>query len=208
MKFQISFDALDIDHNLKIAHQVIHLVDSIEIGTLPILKHGVRVVEVFREAFPHKIIFCDTKIVDRGREVVGLFGQAGCDWVSVMGGTSKEVIQNVCTKAHDMGKKVILDILDAGSPGQAALDAKSFGVDALMFHQPYDKSGQVLIFVEDWNMLKGNTNLPIYISSKIGRDNIDHIVALNPDGIIVGKAITESADPLAEAQFFYEKCKI
>ncbi len=207
MKFQISFDALDIDHNLKIAHQVIHLVDSIEIGTLPILKHGVRVVEVFREAFPHKIIFCDTKIVDRGREIVGMFGQAGSDWVSVMGGTSKEVIQNVCTKAHDMGKKVILDILDAGSPGQAALDAKSFGVDALMFHQPYDKSGQVLIFVEDWNMLKGNTNLPLYISSKVGRDNIDHLVALNPDGIIVGKAITESADPLAEAQFFYEKCK-
>ncbi len=207
MKFQISFDTLDIDHNLKVAHQVIHLVDSIEIGTLPILKHGVRVVEIFREQFPHKIIFCDTKIVDRGREIVSLFGQSGGDWVSVMGGTNKEVIQNVCTKAHDMGKKVMLDILDAGSPGQAALDAKSFGVDALMFHQPYDQTGQTLIFVEDWNMLKGNTNLPIYISSKVGRDNIDHIIALNPDGIVIGKAITESADPLAEAQFFYDKCK-
>ncbi len=207
MKFQISFDALDLDQNLKIAQHVAPLADCLEIGTLPILKHGVRVVEIFREQFPHKLIFADTKIVDRGREIVGLFGSAGADWISVMGGTSKEVIQNVCTKAHDMGKRVILDILDASSPGQAALDAKSFGVDALMFHQPYDKESQTLIFVEDWNMLKGNTNVPIFISSKVGRHNIDQMLALNPDGIVVGKAITEHADPLAEAQFFYDKCK-
>jgi 3-hexulose-6-phosphate synthase len=207
MKFQISFDALDIDHNLKIAHQIAPLVDCIELGTVPLLKHGIKIVEIFREQFPNKLIFADTKIVDQGREIVGLFGSAGADWISVMGGTSKEVIQNVCTKAHDMGKKVMLDILDAGSPGQAALDAKSFGVDALMFHQPYDKNSQTLIFVEDWNMLKGNTNVPIFISSKIGRENIDQMIALNPDGIVIGKAITEHADPLTEAQFFYDKCK-
>jgi len=207
MKFQISFDALDLEQNLKIAHLVAPLADCLEIGTLPILKHGVRIVEIFREQFPNKLIFADTKIVDRGREIVGLFGSAGADWISIMGGTSKEVIQNVCTKSHDMGKKVILDMLDVSSPGQAALDAKSFGVDALMFHQPYDKESQTLIFVEDWNMLKGNTNVPIFISSKVGRHNIDQMLALHPDGIVVGKAITEHADPVAEAQFFYDKCK-
>jgi 3-keto-L-gulonate-6-phosphate decarboxylase len=56
-------------------------------------------------------------------------------------------------------------------------------------------------------MLKGNTNLPIFISSKIGRENIDQMMALNPDGIVIGKAITEHADPLSEAQFFYDLCK-
>lgn len=207
MKLQISFDALDLDHSLKVAHQVAPLVDIIEIGTLPLLQHGVRIVEIFREQFPNKILFADTKIVAKGREIVGIFGQAGADWVSVMAGTNKETIQNVCTKAHDMGKKVMLDLLDAGSPGQAALDAKSFGVDAIMFHQPYDKNSQTLIFVEDWNMLKGNTNLPIFISSKIDRNNIDQMIALNPDGIVLGKTIVEHQDPLAEAQFFHNKCK-
>ncbi len=207
MKFQISFEGLDIEQNLAIAQQIIPFVDIIEIGTLPILKHGVQIVEIFRQTFPNKIIFADTKIVDKGRDIVGLFGQSGADWISVMGGTSKEIIQNVCTKAHDMGKKVILDMMDTSSPGQVALDAKSFGVDALMFHQPYDKTNQTLLFVEDWNMLKGNTNLPIFISSKINRDNIDALIALNPDGIVFGKAITEQADPVAEAQFFYDKCK-
>lgn len=207
MKLQISFDALDLDHSLKVAQLVAPLADIIEIGTLPLLKHGVRIIEIFREQFPNKIIFADTKIVGKGREIVGLYGAAGADWVSVMAGTNKETIQNVCTKAHDMGKKVMLDLLDAGSPGQAALDAKSFGVDAIMFHQPYDKNNQTLIFVEDWNMLKGNTNLPIFISSKITRDNIDQMVSLNPDGIVLGKTIVDNADPLAEAQFFYDKCK-
>lgn len=207
MKFQISFEGLDIDQNLKIAHQVASFVDIIEIGTLPILKHGVHIVELFRQEFPNKIIFADTKIVDKGRDIVSLFGQAGADWISVMGGTSKEIIQNVCTKAHDMNKKVVLDLMDTSSPGQAALDAKSFGVDALMFHQPYDKTNQTLLFVEDWNMLKGNTNLPIFISSKINRENIDALISLNPDGLVFGKAITEQADPLTEAHFFYDKCK-
>ena len=207
MKFQISFDGLDMEQNLKTAHLVLPYMDTIEVGTVPILKHGVRAVELFREQFPNKIIFADTKIIDRGREIVSMFSQAGADWISVMAGAGKEVIQNVCTKAHDRNKKVILDIVDAGSPGQAALDAKSFGIDAIMFHQPYDKSGQTIIFMEDWNMLKGNTDLPIFISSKINRDNIDQVVALNPYGIVIGKAITEHANPVEEAQFFYAKCK-
>lgn len=206
MKFQISFDALTIEENLDLAHKVAQFADVLEIGTLPILKKGVKVVEEFRTAFPNHIIFADTKIVDRGRDAAGMFVQAGADWVSVMGGTSNEVIHGVCTKAHDLGKQVMLDILDVTSPGQAALEAKRLGVDAIMFHQRFDK-GESISFLEEWTMVRGNTDLPVFVSTKIDRSTIDQIVALRPDGIIVGKAIAESADPIAEAQFFYNKCK-
>lgn len=206
MKFQISFDALTLEENLEVAHKVAKFADMLEIGTLPLLKGGIRIVEEFRAAFPDHIIFTDTKIVDRGRDVATLFAQAGSDWISVMGGTNKEVIHGVCTKAHDLGKKVMLDILDASSPGQAALEAKSLGVDAIMFHQPFDK-GESILFLEDWTMVRGNTDLPIFVSAKIGRETIDQIVALKPDGIVIGKAITQSEDPIAEAQFFHDKCK-
>lgn len=206
MKLQISFDALTLEENLEVAKKVAQFADILEIGTLPILKQGTKAVEEFRTAFPKHILFADTKIVDRGRDVASLFAQAGADWVSVMGGTSKEVIHGVCAKAHDMGKKVMLDILDANSPGQAALESKTLGVDAIMFHQPFDK-GESILFLEEWTMVRGNTNLPIFVSAKIGRETIDQIVSLKPDGIVIGRAITHNEDPTAEAQFFRDKCK-
>lgn len=206
MKLQISFDDIQLEQTIEKAREVAQFADILEVGTLPILKWGSRAVEVFREAFPDKIIFADTKIVDRGRDVVSIFAQAGADWVSVMAGTNKEVIHSVCAKAHDMGKKVMLDILDANSPGQAALEAKSLGVDAIMFYQAYDKDETVL-FLEKWTMIRGNSDLPIHISARVTRDTIDQIIALKPEGVVVDKAILENENILAEAQFFHEKCK-
>lgn len=205
MKLQISFDSLDIEENLAVAKQVAQYSDILEIGTLPIFKYGAAIVERFREEFPKKILFVDTKIVDRGRDATSIFSQAGADWVSVVAGTSREVIHGACSKAHDLGKKVALDLIDAGAPGQEALEAKSLGVDALLFHQPYDK-GESLIFLEEWEMVRGNTTLPIFVSAKITRETIDQILTIKPDGIIIGKAIMDSSDPAAEAKFFYDKC--
>jgi 3-keto-L-gulonate-6-phosphate decarboxylase len=206
MKLQISFDALSIEENLEIAYKVAPFAFILEIGTLPILKHGTKIVEIFRKAFPDHLLFADTKIVDRGRDIATIFSQAGADWISVMAGTSKEVIHGVCDKASGMGKKVIIDILDANSPGQAALEAKGLGANAIMFHQPFDQ-GESIAFLEDWAMVRGNTDLPIFISAKITRDIIDPIIGLKPNGIVIGRAITHSDDPLAEAQFFYDKTK-
>ena len=206
MKLQISFDETQLSQNIEEARAIAQFADIIEIGTLPILKWGTKAVEAFREEFPDKTLMADCKIVDRGRDAASIFAQAGADWVSVMAGTSKETIHGVCSKAHDMGKKVILDIIDANSPGQAALEAKSLGVDAIMFHQPYD-TNETILFLEKWTMVRGNTDLPIFVSAKIDRNNIDYIVALKPDGIIIGKGVLGQENPVAEAQFFYDKCR-
>jgi 3-hexulose-6-phosphate synthase len=206
MKFQISFDALTIEQEIEMAKKLAQFADILEIGTLPLLKYGVSIVERFKKEIPDKIILADCKIVDRGRDIVSIYAQAGADWISVMGGTSRDVVHGACSKAHDVGKKVILDLIDANSPGQTALEAKSLGADALLFHQPYDDGGSLTI-LEQWEMVRGNTDLPIFISAKIDRGTIDRVLELNPDGIVVGKAIMQSDDPIAEAQFFYDKCK-
>ena len=123
-----------------------------------------------------------------------------------MAGTTNEVIHGVCSKAHDLGKKVMVDILDASSPGQAALEAKSLGADALLFHQPSELTNS-LVFLDNWTMVRGNTDLPIFVSARITKDTLHQIIALKPDGIVVGKPICESEDPAAMAQFFYDACK-
>jgi len=201
MKLQISFDLIDLDKAIAIGSKVAQYADIIEVGTILIYHHGTNAVKQFKEAFPDKIIVADTKIVDRGKEVVDLFAGAGADWITVMAGTSAHVIHATTTAAHHANVKVMLDLIDSNSVGQSALEAKNLGADALLFHQPYTEA-EALVFLDKWDMIKGNSNLPIFVSAKINRENVDKIVALRPDAIIVGLSITEAEDSAQEAQYF------
>jgi len=203
MKLQISFDLLDLDKAIEIGSEVAQYADVIEIGTILIYHYGIQAVKQFKNAFPEKTILADTKIVDRGKEVTELFGEAGADWVTVMAGTSPHVIHATTTAAHSANMKVMLDLIDSSSVGQSALEAKNLGANALLFHQPYSES-ESLVFLDKWDMIKGNTNLPIFVSAKINRDNVDKIVALKPDTIIVGLSIMDAQDSATEAQYFAE----
>ncbi len=205
MKLQISFDIIDLDKAIDIAVKVAKYADIIEIGTILLYKYGIKAIEDFRKKLPKESILADSKIIDRGKDVTNLILNAGADWVTVMSGTSKEVIHAVATTAHELNKKVMLDLVDSSSPGQSALEAKSLGIDAILFHQTYDEK-QTLLFLDKWDMVKGNTQLPIFISARINRDTIEKILELKPDGVVIGKAITGSQNPEEEAKFFYEAC--
>ncbi|MGC2310099.1 MAG: orotidine 5'-phosphate decarboxylase / HUMPS family protein [Candidatus Babeliaceae bacterium] len=201
MKIQIAFDMLDLEKALTIARSIQDYVDIFEVGTLLIYKHGDQSVKRFKDEFSHHTILADTKIVDRSKDVIALFSQAGADWLTVMAGTGRNVIHTACTTAHENGKKIMLDLIDASSLGQAALEAKSLGVDALIFHKPADEDPQ-LTFLDRWDMVKGNTSLAVFISGPITRENVHEILSMNPDGIVLGKAVTEAENPLEEIQFF------
>jgi len=203
MKLQVSFDTIHLDNALKIASSIAEYTNIIEVGTLLIYRYVTAAVKQFKKAFPNKTILADTKIVDRGQEVVSLFAQAGADWITVMAGTSKNVIHRTCTAAHQLNVNVMLDLIDSSTVGQSALEAKNIGVDALLFHLPYDEQ-ESLIFLDKWDMIKGNTTIPIFVSAKINRNNVDELIKVKPDGIIIGKSITEAKNPKKEAQFFYE----
>lgn len=203
MKLQVSFDLTDLDKAITIGAEIAQYVDIIEVGTILIYHHGIVAIKRFKEAFPDKMILADTKIVDRGKEVAELFASAGADWITVMAGTSSDVIHATTTAAHNANIKVMLDLIDAESIGQSALEAKNLGADALLFHQPYSET-ESLVFLDKWDMIKGNSSLPIFVSAKISRENVDQIVALRPDGIIVGLSITDAQDSAQEAQYFAE----
>jgi len=201
MKLQISFDLLDLDKALDIGSHVAQYAHVLEIGTILIYHHGINAVKRFKEAFPEKVILADTKIVDRGKEVAELFAQAGADWITVMAGTSPNVIHAATTTAHGLNMKVMLDLIDSNSIGQSAMEAKNLGANALLFHQPYSEQ-ESLMFLDKWDMIKGNTSLPIFVSAKINRTNVDKIISIKPDTIIVGLSITGAENSSAEAQYF------
>jgi 3-hexulose-6-phosphate synthase len=206
MKLQVSFDIIDLDHSIAIAGQIAEFVDIFEVGTLPIYKYGVKAIETFHTHFPQKKILADAKIADRGRDATALFVNAGANWITVMAGTGKMVIHDACTAAHSFNANVLLDLLDAPSIGHSAMEAKDLGVDALLFHQPHDEKDTATIF-EKWEMVKGNSDLPVHISAKIGRSNIHEIIQLKPDVIVVGSAIIMADNPALEAKYFADLIK-
>lgn len=201
MKLQISFDLTDLQKAIDIAFQVAPFATILEIGSLLLYKYGIQSIEAFRSNFPDATILVDAKISDRAKEAVKTLAGAGADWITVMAGTTPSVIHSACTAAHELNKKIMLDLLDASSLGQSALEAKSLGVDALLFHTPHDEEAS-LMFLDKWDIVRGNTTLPIFISGKISRDVIDKILAIKPDGIVIGKSIIEAENPAAEAEFY------
>jgi 3-hexulose-6-phosphate synthase len=205
MKLQISFDLTDLQKALDTAAKVAPYASILEIGSLLLYKYGTQSVEAFRKQFPQATILVDAKISDRAKEAVTTLSQAGADWITVMAGTTSNVIHAACTAAHDLNKKIMLDLLDASSLGQSALEAKGLGVDALLFHTPHDEEAS-LLFLDKWDIVRGNTTLPIYISGKISRSIIDKILSIRPDGIVIGKSIIDAENPAQEAEFYQKIC--
>lgn len=206
MKLQVSFDMTNLEKALSVAHEIVDHVDILEIGLLLVYKHGAHAVHTFREAFPDKEILADIKLIDRGYDAIPLFAEAGANWVTVMAGTTQNVIHATCNEAEKRGVKVMIDLLDSSSLGQSALEAKNVGASGLVYHQPYDEK-ESLLFLDNWDMIRGNTNLPIFVSAKINRENVHEVIKVKPDGIIVGKSITGADNPGEEAAFYREICK-
>ena len=202
MKMQIAFDTTDLDQALLVATDLEPYADLFEIGSLLLYKHGEYAIKAFKEKFPHKTLVVDSKIIDHGKESAALLAEAGADWVTVMAGTAPTIIRNVCTVAHEKNKKVMLDLLDSSSLGQSALEAQSLGVNALIIHRTSNPDEE-FFFLDRWDMVKGNTQLPIFIACHSTHDVLRDLLTLNPYGIILGRAILQAESPLEEAQLFY-----
>jgi 3-hexulose-6-phosphate synthase len=203
MKLQIAFDVLDLEKCLDIAKSVETYADSFEIRSSLLLKYGIHIIEQFKSTFPNKELFVETQIVSHAQDIVPMCIKAGADWVSVMAGTTQEIIHGVSILANQKKKSVTLDLLDANSIGQAAMDAKRLGIDALLYHNVYDHQDEASFAMEEWDELRGNSTVPIYITSNIDRDNINFIISLQPNVIVIGKTITTSANPAEEAEFYF-----
>lgn len=202
MKLQVSFDLSSLENALEIASEVAEYTDILEVGTLLIYNHGIAAVSQFKEKFEHKTILADSKIVDNAKDAAALFARAGADWITVLAGTDRNIIHAACSSANELNKKIMLDLIDAPAIGQSALEASKMGVNALLYHHIPDTKSTLS---ETWEIIRGNTDLPIFVSGKITKETIDEILLLKPDGIVIGKSILSMENPAQEVRLLREK---
>lgn len=201
MKLQITFNSTDLDEALRVALLVSPHTDTLILGTLLMQEAGILAVKKFKQAFPDHTVAVDAKVCDRAGQAITHLAQAGADAVSVLAGTSNDTIFQAVQAAQKYTIKITLDLLDAFSLGQSAMDGQHIGVDSLLFRRLHDASqGENLL--DQWETTRGNTKLPIYIVGNINRSTIHRIIHLQPNGIIIGSAIVNANDPAAEAEYF------
>lgn len=203
MKLQFSYDFTNLSQALEIAKKTAQFADILEIGTPLLLSEGIHAIKEFKSAFPDKKILADAKVVDRVKDVIPLLANAGADYITILYGTSNAVIQNATDVAHSLNTKIILDLIDAETMGQAARDAQDLNVDYILFHYPHDIA-DLMSNIDQWDTVRENTDLPIFVSGRISKDQIKKIIKLHPQGIVIGEAITKAKDPETEATFFKE----
>lgn len=201
MKLQISYDIANLPEALAIAKQTESFADIIEVSTVLLYKEGVKAIESFKKTFKGKNLLVDAKICDSPAKSIAMFAQAGASIITVLAGAPNKTIFEATKKAHELNTKVALDLLDAYSVGQSAMDAEKLGIDIMLFSRTHEEK-QIETMLERWEKIRGNTNIPIFISGKITRSNIERIIKLKPQGIVIGAAITQSKNPAQETQFF------
>ncbi len=204
MKLHIAFDLTDLPKALEIAEQTAEYADAFEIGTLLLYKEGVKAIEAFHEAFPSMPLFVNAQITKHATKSVDLLIKAGAHTISVLAGSGNKVLHHATDTASAKGGKIALDLLDSYSIGESARDAENRGVDMIIFHLFQEKAGAVDM-PNKWEVTKGNTKLPIFISGDITKENLKDVLGLSPTGIVVGRAITEAGDPSKAAKHFHTK---
>jgi 3-hexulose-6-phosphate synthase len=197
MKLHFTYNLPDLAQSLSLAKQTAEHADVIGIGSLLLLAEGVRAVKEFKKAFPHKPLCAEAKITERADEAVMLLAQAGATHITVLAGAFYNSIKKAVETAHRLDVKVILDLLDAPSLGQTAMDAKSLGADILILHRsPGEEMSEL---DNEWQNVRDNSTLPVFITGKIDETTIAQIVALKPQGIIVSTLLAKSDNPAKTA---------
>lgn len=202
MKLHITYNLPDTAQALKIAEQTADSADIIGVGSLLLLKDGIRSVAAFRAAFPNKIIFAEAHLVEKTEFAITMLAQAGANYISVLAGSLNNSIKKAVATAHRFDVKIALDLLNAPSVGQSAMDAKALGIDLLIVHRGPESSDPRELDA-DWHDARDNSPLPIFITGKIDASNFQEIVALKPHGIMVGAAVTKAESPAQAAQLFH-----
>ncbi len=199
MKLQIAFDFIDLDEGLRIASETSPYADWLEVGTSLIKSAGIVAVRRFKGGFPKKEIVADMKILDAGERETRLACESGADIVVVEACASDGTVSDVVRVAHDLGKKVMYDLLGTADVIVAAQRGRELGVDYLCFHKSTDERG-IAGFTAEFKEVAQAGGLPLVVAGRINEENLAEVMNVGPETLIVGSAITQASDPASAAR--------
>ncbi|MEM2838690.1 MAG: 3-hexulose-6-phosphate synthase [Thermoplasmata archaeon] len=197
---QVALDLLQGDRALQIAREAVAGgADWIEAGTPLIKSEGMEIVRKLKKEFPDKTIVADLKTMDVGALEADMAARSGADIVVIMGVSHDSTIEDAVRAAAKYGAKVMVDLMATQDPVRRCEEVASLGAALACIHIGVDAQmarGEEVGFAE---MIR-KMPLTVAVAGGITADNAGSLVAAGAEIIIVGGAITKSADVCAAAK--------
>lgn len=218
MQLQVTLDTPTIDQCIELVEQIHEYVDIVEVGNPLIIESGLGLVRELRAEFPLIDICADAKIVNSGHYIATRCFDAGATIVTIMGVAEDQTVEGAVAAAELAGGKIMADLTGISDIPTRARELEELGVHYLCGHTGYEdrqlasnpladaESGitralrSVLGYdnpLRELNLIRSNTTgkaLPAIVG-RINEENIDEVVAAEPEIILVGRAIVDAIAP-------------
>lgn len=201
MKLQLALDDWSLEKSIELLEKVGKDVDIIEIGTPFMMVYGMKAVSEIKKKFPNHEVLCDAKIMDAGAYEAKICFDAGADYVTVLGVTDNATIKACVDRAKEYGKKLVVDMICIENLPERIKTLESLGVEYLAVHTGVDQQANGRTPLDDLiEMRQASKTAKIAVAGGLKSSNLAPYMPFNPDIIIVGGGILNSADPVTETK--------
>lgn len=205
---QIALDFLNLDRALKVAREAAAGgADYLEAGTPLIKSEGMEAVRALRAQFPDHVLIADLKTLDAGRIEMEAAAKAGADIAIVMACASNTTVRECVEAGRNYGIDVAADLLGTSDPAEAARRCEDLGVCHVGVHLPIDDQ---MLGNDPFDMLRAvrkAVQIPVAVAGGINSETAAEAVASGADIVIVGGAVSKSADAADAARSIKEAMK-
>ncbi len=205
-KLQVALDLRDLDDAIELAKKsALGGVDWIECGTPLIKAVGMKAVTTMRELFPHKVIVADLKTMDTGFYETEMAALAGADVVCILGIASDSTIEDAVGAGKKFGVKIFADLINVSNPIERAIELEKLGVDIIGLHIGIDqqlRAGFEKVPFPTLKQLRDSVKIKIAVAGGLKVETVQQAIECGADVLIVGGAITRSADPRKASEQF------
>ena len=222
MQLQVTLDTPRLNECADLVEQIHEYVDVVEVGNPLIIEEGLKLVRELRAEFPQMSICADAKIVNSGHYIASRCFASGATIVTVMGLAADQTIEGAVAAADLAGGVIMADLTGVADIGSRAWELEELGVRYLCAHTGFEDRqlasnplsdarpglaralASVLGYddpLRELDLIRSNTTgkaLPAIVG-RINEDNIDEVVAREPELVLVGRAIVGAVAPAQAA---------
>lgn len=202
---QVALDFLNLDRALKVAEEAAEGgADYLEAGTPLIKSEGMEAVRALRARFPDHVIVADLKTLDAGRVEMEAAAKAGADIAVVMACASEATVRECVETGRNYGIEIAADLLGVSDPAKAARRCEDLGVHHVGVHLAIDEQMLGSDPFETLRAVRQAVQIPVAAAGGINAETATEAVASGADIVIVGGAVSKSADAAEAAHAIKE----
>ncbi|KUG20032.1 hypothetical protein ASZ90_010234 [hydrocarbon metagenome] len=194
----MALDLLDLKRAVEIAAEAVQGgADWIEVGTPLIKSEGMHAVRVMRERFPDREIVADMKIADTGAVEVEMAAKSGASIVCILADADDSVIREAVLAARQYGVRLMADLINTRNPVERSRELEKMGVDCINAHVGIDQQMIGMSSLDLLTRISGEIGIPLAAAGGLDADSAAEAVSCGAEIVIVGGAVTRSADVTA-----------